>query len=458
VAVSTGIIVLAGCLVMEVRRASEPIANFDTYFHLRFGHEFLTGWSLRDPGSVSTFATADWVPTQWLPQVAMAWLDETFGLAAVAWLNGLQVIALLVVLYLSARRRADPHVLAIPFLAVLYVCLPWLSPRPQVLSYLLVAVTAAVWWRAVDRRTTPWALVPVTWLWAMLHGMWPLGLVIGAAVTVAAALDERSWARLAWQRLAVVVLSAVAAALTPVGPALYGQVVAVGDRSQFFSEWAPPVFTNADCVVLLTLIGITAILMWRGERASWTEIVLLVLTALFALYSARTLPVSAVMVLPLVAGRLQTFVGGRSPVSRGERGVVLGMAALAVLALALIAPRTADEPAAQPPWVGEELGALPAGTPVLSEWGYSGYLMWRFPQLDPVMNGYGDTFTLEELQRNTDIRAVAPGWDDMVRETGARVAVLQSDSALGYALEGQGWTVEHESDGLEMLTAPDTWR
>ena len=48
-------------------------------------------WSLRDPGSVSTFATADWVPTQWLPQMVMAQTEDWFGLAGVAWLSGLLV-------------------------------------------------------------------------------------------------------------------------------------------------------------------------------------------------------------------------------------------------------------------------------------------------------------------------------------------------------------------------------
>ena len=66
-----------------------PLTNTDTYFHLRFGHEFLDGgWSLCDPGSVSSFGTNDWVPTQWLPQVVMAQIEDWFGLAGVAWFQG----------------------------------------------------------------------------------------------------------------------------------------------------------------------------------------------------------------------------------------------------------------------------------------------------------------------------------------------------------------------------------
>ena len=38
----------------------------------------------REHSTVSTFATADWVPTQWLPEVVMAQLEEWFGLPVAA--------------------------------------------------------------------------------------------------------------------------------------------------------------------------------------------------------------------------------------------------------------------------------------------------------------------------------------------------------------------------------------
>src|SRR3954462_5241761 len=52
-------------LIAMGRAVATPLSNTDTYFHLRFGAEFLDGWSLGHPGSVSSFATASWVPTQW---------------------------------------------------------------------------------------------------------------------------------------------------------------------------------------------------------------------------------------------------------------------------------------------------------------------------------------------------------------------------------------------------------
>src|SRR5690349_5141521 len=71
-------VVLLVVLVSLVVNTARPLTNTDTYFHLRFGAEFLHGWSVRHPGSVSTFATRDWVPTQWLSEVVMARTEQWF--------------------------------------------------------------------------------------------------------------------------------------------------------------------------------------------------------------------------------------------------------------------------------------------------------------------------------------------------------------------------------------------
>ena len=95
---------------------------------------------------------------------------------------------------------------------------------------------------------------------------------------------------------------------------------------------------------------------------------------------------------------------------------------------------------------------------MVDAWVWGGYLVWRFPQLDFLMHGYGDTFTISELQRNTDIRDLQPGWDNELQQTGCRVAILIPDSALAYALQHEeGWSVEDKTPDVEILTAPPNW-
>jgi hypothetical protein len=448
---------MAGVAVRLVMLAAQPLDNLDTYFHLRFGHEFLTGsWSLRHPGSVSTFATAHWVPTQWLPEVVMAQTEEWFGLAGVAWLSGLLFLSLAVTVYVVCRRECEPALAGLLTALVLVACTSGLSMRPQVISYALVAWTTASWLRARDTGRAPWLLVPVTWAWTMAHGMWPIGIVIGIAASLGLALDRQHPRRTMLRMAGVPVLCAAAAALTPVGPGLFQQVLGTASRARYFYEWRAPDYTLPYVAVALLLVG-SAVVSWlrRGEPAPWFDVVLLGLAAAAAVYSMRTVPVAACLAAPLAARAVQPWLGPLHPVPVRERALVLGGYLASLAALAALVPHTADRPLATPPWLDEELGGAPEGTVVVTDIAFGGYLMWRFPQLDLVEHGYGDTFTDAELERNADLAGARAGWAELLGGTGAQYAVLEPGSSLSYDLSRvQHWTVLRHSDDLELLAPP----
>lgn len=450
-------LLLVTVLVALLHRASRPLANPDTYFHLRFGHEFLSGWSLQDPGTVSSLASRDWLPTQWLPQVLMAWAEDRGGLAAVAWFSGVQYVALGLILTWVCRQHADLLVTAVVVPVTMAACFPALSMRPQVLSYAFMALTVHAWWRVVTAGSRPWWLVPLTWLWAMWHGMWPFVLVVGVTGLLALVLQDRPKPAAMRTPLGIIAGCALAAALTPVGPGLYSAVLTVAGRGRFFAEWGAPDLTSPQGAAL-ALVAAPALLVRLRLGADWPTTLFLGLGLGLALYSNRTLPLAAVTLMPMTAAALQTLVG-TPPTAVGRRATWLGLAAagIGLASLAVVAPRTADEPPPSDDWVDRRLSALPAATILLNDWGDGGYLMWAHPQLDLVMHGYGDTFTTEELERNRDILNLERGWQDLVRETGAEVAFLRTDHPLTAALEDAGWTVVEKSDEVELLTAPDDW-
>jgi hypothetical protein len=379
-------------------------------------------------------------------------------LAGVAWLSGLLQVLLFLGVYAAVRSRAEPLV-AMPVTAVALCAMQsGLSMRPQVTSYLLTAVVVAAWLRTLDDHRLRWWLVPLVWLWAMLHGMWPVALMVGALATLGLTLD-RAPARVVVRAAGLTLACALSAAVTPVGPALYGGVVAVGDRTAYFAEWLPPDWISWDSSAFAVLLAATLVGLWRRRDNSWTETLLIVLAGVFAAYSVRTVPVGAAMLAPLSAGPLQSLAGRRSPWTTWERWAVLGGSTLALVALGLAVPYTSQRPLAEPAWTDPALGALPPGTKVLDDWSLGGYLMWRYPRLDLVMHGYGDTFTTAELSRNNGLILLAPGWQHDVHETGARVAVLRPWSRLASQLAlREGWRVVHRSDSLEMLEAPAHWR
>jgi hypothetical protein len=131
-------------------------------------------------------------------------------------------------------------------------------------------------------------------------------------------------------------------------------------------------------------------------------------------------------------------------------GYIAGLAVLAALV-----PHTSDHAVETPVWLDDALGGLPDGTVVLDDMAFGAYLMWRFPQLDLVEHGYGDTFTMDELERNADLDAGRAGWVELLEETGAEYAVLPPGSALAYNLrEVEHWSVVRHDADLELLAAP----
>ncbi len=448
--------------VVMVREAATPLSNPDTYFHLRFGSEFLHHWSLRDPGYVTTWASADWVPTQWLPQEVMAQLEEWFGLPGVAWFAGFQFVALTLGLYLVARRWAD-RVVAAPLLIVaLLACSPGLSMRPQVLSYLAAALTVALWvsvrhgvrvpaWRA-------WLAVPLIWFWAMCHGMWPLGIIISAVAVVGLVMDRKIRGLEILRYAAIPVVAGLAAGLlTPVGAKLLPAVLLVNSRGEFFSEWGPPNYRAPNCLALLLILLVTVLVMVR-RGADWSTIAMVGLAAGFAVYSSRTVPMAACMLVPLAAFQLQRVVGAAHRLGRPERWLMIGAAVASLGVLAAMVPSTSDEPPPQPKWVEPTLTAMPDGTRILNESVFGGYLMWQYPGLDFMFSGYGDIYTNDELRTMSRINDLKPGWDDMIRDADPAYAFVDPQSPLAYALtHAEGWTVVQNDEDVQLLAPPAGW-
>lgn len=458
-------LLLGGLLLALVRFLSAPLANPDTFFHLRYGHEFLHGWSLSHPGHVSTFGRRDWVPTQWASQVLMALMESAFGLPGVAWLVGVAVLLTVVAVFAVARAYADPLPAVVVTLFAVLAMSVGLTGRPQVVSYLLVLVTTHVWLRtAVDLRPR-WWLIPLTWVWATLHGMWPIGALVGLVAVLGICLDNRSRASalrpVLLRLLAVPLLSLVVAALTPVGPRLFGAVLLVEGRAKFHDEWAATDFHRFPAAVTAGLLVLTLsvwLLRPGRERQSWVSVLLFLLAAGWSAYAVRTVPVAAAIAVPFLAEALQSLTGGHRPAPRRERLVVGVIAAGVIALLTALVPFTAARAAPVPTWLNPALDRLPEGTPVQTEDMIGSYLIWSHPELDFVIDAYSDAYTTKHLQEQLDLQRLRPGWDQTLRASHVRVAVLPSRGGLAYALrELEGWRVVHGSPDLVMLQAPAGW-
>lgn len=445
---------LAAIVGVLVRLQEVPAVGADAWLHLRLGQEFLDGWSITHPGHLGVYDTATWYPTQWASQVAMAWTDDRFGIGGVMWLAGTVILFVPVVLYLVCRRYAAPLPAVLAVTVAVCAAAPGFSARPQVVSYVLIAVVMGAWLETARDGRVRWWLVPLAWVWVPLHGMWIVGITIGVATVVGMALtrehDRGTLLRLA----SIPVLSALVALATPLGLHVIDGVTGVGSRNEALTEWDPPDFTSPSALFLVLMIVVVLVVRLRGAAMDWPTLMLLGLAMAWGLYTLRTTIVAAVMLAPLLAMALQHLVPAIGRPGRREVGLVAAIAVLGSAAMALVAAQRDDDPVVAG-WVDDRLAAMPPGTKLLDDWELGHYTMARHPQVQLVMHGYVDMFTEAELDRNLRIVRVQPRWDTSVEALHADYGFVDPDSAMGYALVHQlGWTEVEGDDDYVLLRPP----
>ena len=130
----------------------------------------------------------------------MSLVHDVSGMAGIHVLRALAVVALLAFLQLTAAAYTTPvRAAGVALPAIVATAAQW-GERPQLAGLVLLAATTWLWSRARRDATVPWLVIPLTWVWAMLHGSWVIGVATGALFVVAMLLErprrERAWARL----------------------------------------------------------------------------------------------------------------------------------------------------------------------------------------------------------------------------------------------------------------------
>ena len=442
-------------MIRMVAGALAPLSDPDFWWHLRLGQRIMDEGISGPVDDWAPFASGAWAPTQLLPDVVAAKAYSWWGLPAIAWMLGVALIVIVILCYFVCRQRSGP----LP--AALVTCLATvgmagsLSPRPQVLSFILVLVVVHAWLRTESDLRARWWLVPVTWVWAMCHGMWFLSPAVGGATVLGIALSRRLGFS-AWLRIALVPVACFAvSALTPVGPRLLLGPLIVNGRTEFIAEWQRTSFDEAASLIVLFMILATAALwIWRRD---WTpgQVLLLAQAGAWLFLAERTVAVAAAMSAPLLAGALGSAMRETTDVRDGSGRVEVRFLAVVttvcLAALTLAVPSTAARPGLVPTGLDGSLSRLPAGTVVFNDDKLGGWLLLEHPNVSPVLDGLSDAYPVSQFETYQDIVGLTSGWQAELRGLGAEAALLPDDSPVEDALERAGWTREGEDRGYVLL-------
>jgi tetratricopeptide (TPR) repeat protein len=192
--------------LLSVRR----IGSLDVGFHLKAGEFILAGngWPRNDP---FTFTLGDhqYVDMSWGYQVIIAAAFRIFGAPGLVLFHALLVLLLFAILYRTSRLVPSD-----PASVVLLLCAGGLAsemrfePRPEMVSWVLLALVLHLLHRRAEGRWTPlWALPALHLVWANVHSLFILGWAALACFLVGTGLRRRSIDRglLAWSLASVAV-------------------------------------------------------------------------------------------------------------------------------------------------------------------------------------------------------------------------------------------------------------
>jgi hypothetical protein len=473
------VIALGGVLVAVT--VAKGLRDPDFFWHVTVGELIATTGMVpsTDPFSF-TWAGQPWTPHEWLSELLMYGLVEGLGRAGALIAFGLLPAAILAILAaMVARQGVGVLAFALPAMLIGLVITPYVTLRPQALSWLMLA---GLQWFLIELRPVRPArvlwLAPLFALWANLHGVYVIGLGVVAAYLLFTLLDRTPMASAKRWVLSGAAVSLLASMLTPAGPLgiLYPlRYVDAGDWGlAHIEEWQSPSFHEPAHLAFLALI--VAVGLNGGRRTPGWLVMLSWVGIAMGLISLRNVPLAAVFALPTLAFGLEDRLRGRRErraraprtpnlsISLGRRVMELGTGVVIVIgAMLVLVPHGPDARieegiAERFPAAGiEHLRSTNPDVRVFAEYGWGGYAISQLYMSGGrvFVDGRNDMYDQSILEDYSSIRAAEDGWEQLADSYGIEAFLLPPVAPLvrGFAQDA-GWC-EILTDQIQVLVTRD---
>jgi hypothetical protein len=373
---------------------SPPVVDSDFWWHLKTGQYITQRHTLPVPdpfafttaGAGTAYAGEELtrhfnLTHEWLAQVLLYGAYNAAGFAGVVLLRAGLLTAFCAVVGLIVWRRTGGFLRSVgAALAAAAVAVDFALDRPYLITFLLLALTAAI----LEYRRWLWALPAIFVIWANCHGGFFLGWIVVGAYSA-----EALWRRTPDCRK-VLLASAAAVLASGLNPSGFRILeILLSYRRSFLQstllEWSPARLWPPSAFSVL-LIAAAAVLVYSAKR------VRLVDWLLYAAFAAAAM--TAYRNIVLVGFWAPIPIASYLPWNRR----VPTLAQWAAAALLLVAVGTGiargcffqfhTEEWKWPSGAADFLQAHHVTQPIFNSYEYGGYLMWRlWPQQRTFIDG-----------------------------------------------------------------------
>ena len=470
------------------------LTDSDTGWHIRTGQWILKYGCVPRADLFSFTKTGQpWIAWEWLSDVVMALAHQIGGLAGAVFLAMLLLGVTSVSIYREAVAECGHRFIAIAltWLALSASTIHWLA-RPHLATPLMVAVFCRIL-NSVERKQNSsrlWSLPLLTILWANLHGGFFVGIALICTFAIGAGAEElllgsrqNVWIR-SRKYLLAAAACALASLLNPYGDRLHIHIAQYVGTSYYFariSEFQSIDFHSFTAAYFETLLMLAiAAAAWHLRSRRFTHALLLLSWSHLALFSARNIPIFAVVAVPGIGlamrewlnsevwsrsfkGSLRELEAGVEVIAERYHGRTWHLApcfTLLVFAVLLIHPghgkalRAEFDKSRFPVDAAGFLSQQDLVSPIrlYSSWQWGGYLIYRlWPSLGVFDDGrtdfYGPGFVNEGLQAWD----ANPDWSRILDRYQVNAVLLPVDSALATVMrERDDWKPVYQ-DGVALL-------
>jgi hypothetical protein len=359
----------------------------DTFWHLKTGEWIVENGRIPATDVFSWIGAEKgltWTPHEWLFDVAMWSVYSSMGFVGIYALTAIAYGSFVLLVFLLAYRRSGQWILSLIMATISMLGVAtFLSPRPQVVTYVLLTAVAVL----LEMRR-PYLAVLITLVGINMHGaVYPVYLGVFAFYC----LPRQDWKPLS--------LAALCTVLTPIGLRLLPwPLFALDSHIALFQEYAPTVLAHS---WFLLLAFIAAFVLVDRERLPVWDGLLVLVVALMALFARRHATLFFGIAWPVLA----PFVSlPQSPTSDGaphtktpavgsgrdlDKMLALVLAMAVLVSIAQIRGSSIDPdrgfPAEAATWIKQQ-----GVTRIWNGWGEGGYLIYR--GVPTFVDGRGDPF------------------------------------------------------------------
>jgi hypothetical protein len=450
------------------------LATVDLTYLIRAGDGILdTGVIPRVDTWTFTAAGLPWVDQQWGAEVIFATVFRFGGWTGLVLLRAVLVAIIFGCVYAICRRRGLPvRTAALLTLAAFIIAAVALGLRAQALGMAFFAVLLLL---VSERRAHPrvlWAIPPLVLVWANIHGSFFLApLVLGLAWLE----DLHDRVEHPHRTLLVAVVSALAACITPFGPAVWIYAAGLTTNSNVtgdIAEWQPTsIRTLPGLLFFGSVFAVAVVIARRGRPTPWPTLAWLAVFFLIGVYAARGIawwPLAAVVaVAGLLADPARAAEAAEPETPRLFRRLNAAIVVLFIVVGIVLLPvwRHVDSRLDAPE--GILLYAPPGITATLrdlarpgdrvfnpQEWG--SWFEFALPDLPVAMDSRIEFYPADVWRDYDNVLAGREGWQARIVSWAPTIAVIaKRDQLIVDRFTGIGWrSVYSDADG-SIMVAPD---